>query len=331
MQSPLLPLRFAHDVVELASQPELEAYLTYLGVEKGRSPRTLESYRRDLLGLLTSLDEHGTSVLQASAQELDGYLTTLRRQGKSPATVARARSSLRGLYRFLVDEGVIAEDPTATTGSLRVPSRLPKALTEEEIASLLDGIANDDPLSRRDRALLELFYATGARVTEAIGLNLEDLAYDDGLLRIVGKGDKERLVPLGRSAQQALALWLEPQGRQQLLANATSRLDHRAVFVNQRGQRLSRQGAHLAVQKRARAAGIQSDVSPHVLRHSCATHMLSRGADVRIVQELLGHASVATTQLYTKVTNEHLAAAYAQAHPRAAGAQVRHTNGSRLS
>ena len=227
---------------------------------------------------------------------------------------------MRGLFTFLLDEGIRNEDPTITTGTSPVPSRLPKALTEDEVLDLLDGISLDDPLSLRDRALLELLYATGARVSEATGLNLEDLAYDEGLLRVVGKGDKERIVPLGRSAQGALAAWLEPKGRGALLASGGLRADQRAVFLNQRGRRLTRQGAHLVVQRRARAAGIEREVSPHVLRHSCATHMLRRGADVRIVQELLGHASVATTQLYTKVTNDHLLRAYAQAHPRAGGA-----------
>ena len=307
-------------MAELVAAPEVEAYLIFLGVEKGRSPRTIDSYRRDLAGLVAWLAWRGASLGSANPADLDAYLASLRTEGRSAATVARARSSMRGLFRFMVDEGIRDDDPTVTTGSTPVPSRLPKALSEDEVLRLLDGISLDDPLSRRDRALLELLYATGARVSEAVSLNLEDLAYDEGLLRLVGKGDKERLVPLGRVAQEALAIWLEPQGRTVLLEAGGARADQRAVFLNQRGRRLSRQGAHLIVQRRARAAGIEREVSPHVLRHSCATHMLSHGADVRIVQELLGHASVATTQLYTKVTNDHLRSAYAQAHPRAVGA-----------
>jgi integrase/recombinase XerD len=229
---------------------------------------------------------------------------------------------MRGLYRFLADEGITSEDPTTTTGALRVPARLPKALSEPEVVGLLDGISGSDPLSLRDRALLELLYGTGARVSEVVSLELEDLAYDEGLLRVVGKGDKERLVPLGRGAQEALAAWLAPGGRALLLGDGGGgRGEGRALFVNQRGRRLSRQGAHLVVQRRARAAGIDRVVSPHILRHSCATHMLAHGADVRIVQELLGHASVATTQLYTKVSDEHLRQAYAEAHPRARAAR----------
>ena len=305
---------------ELTHTREIDSFLNYLSVEKGRSPRTIESYRRDLEAMSEALSRGGVRLESATPSALDGYLTELRKSGRSAATVSRARSSMRGLYRFLVDEGVRPDDPTATTGALKVPSRLPKALKEEEVLSLLDGISNDDPLSLRDRALLELLYATGARVSEAINLNLEDLAYDEGLLRVVGKGDKERLVPIGRAAQAALGAWLEPGGRAALLAPFGSRGDLRALFLNQRGRRLSRQGAHLIVQRRAKAAGIEREVSPHVLRHSCATHMLAHGADVRIVQELLGHASVATTQLYTKVSSDHLQKAYSAAHPRARGA-----------
>jgi integrase/recombinase XerD len=306
-------------VDERQPSEEIEAYLTFLGVEKGRSPRTLESYRRDLEALERYLAERGVSLIGATAGDLDAALEHQRGLGRSEATLSRARSSMRGLYGFLVDEGRLVHDPTETIGTIAVPSRLPKALGEEEVQHLLDGISLDDPLSRRDRALLELLYATGARVSELIALNLEDLAYDEGLLRLVGKGDKERLVPVGRSAQRALGSWLEQGGRAQLLAGTRQDRDAlRAVFVNQRGRRLTRQGAHLVVQRRAAAAGIGRSVSPHVLRHSCATHMLAHGADVRIVQELLGHASVATTQLYTKVSSTHLQAAYQAAHPRAA-------------
>jgi site-specific recombinase XerD len=308
-------------VRELSGSPEIDAYLTYLAIEKGRSARTIESYRRDLRALEAALTDEQSSIRAATPAQLDAHLDRLRRAGRSPATLSRARSSMRGLYGFLADEGGLAMDPMVTSGTISVPARLPKALPEDEVFQLLDGISGDDPLSRRDRALLELLYATGARVSEVVSLNLEDLAYDEGLLRLIGKGDKERLVPVGRSAQRALGAWLAPDGRGRLTEGMRlSREDQRAVFLNQRGRRLSRQGAHLVVQRRAAAAGIAHEVSPHVLRHSCATHMLAHGADVRIVQELLGHASVATTQLYTKVSSEHLVAAYGAAHPRAKAA-----------
>jgi integrase/recombinase XerD len=196
---------------------------------------------------------------------------------------------------------------------------LPKALSEAEVLVLLDGVNGDDPLSLRDRAILELLYGTGARVSEVVDLDLGSLAYDEGLLRVRGKGDKERIVPVGRGAQDALGAWIGPKGRGALAGPGTSRADASALFLNARGRRLSRQGVHLMVASRARRSGIAAAVSPHTLRHSCATHMLSRGADVRVVQELLGHASVATTQIYTKVTTDHLIRAYSSAHPRARG------------
>ena len=292
-------------------------FLDWLTVEKGRSPRTIESYRRDLEAYESSLAGRGVTVVTANPGDIDRYLSEMRQEGRAPASVARARSSIRGLHRFLADEGVVTGDPSRSAPVVRVPSRVPKALPEAVIIDLLDGIGGEDPLSLRDRAVLELLYGTGARVSEITDLDLDDLAFDDGLLRVTGKGDKERLVPVGRSAQAAIGRWCEPGARDSLLARSTRRDDHSALFVNQRGRRLSRQGVHLLVSNRARRAGIASPVSPHVLRHSCATHMLAHGADVRVVQELLGHASVATTQLYTKVNRDLLHAAYRSAHPRA--------------
>lgn len=305
----------------MASERPLETpvagYLDWLTVEKGRSPRTIESYRRDLEAYESSLSSRGLMVVTASAEDVDRHLAEMLQAGRSPATVARARSSIRGLHRFLVDEGVASQDPSRSAPVVRVPSRVPKALPEEVIIDLLDGISGDDPLSLRDRAVLELLYGTGARVSEITALDLDDLAFDDGLLRVTGKGDKERLVPVGRSAQTAIARWCNPGARDALVDRSMRRDDHSALFVNQRGRRLSRQGVHLLVASRAQRAGISTPVSPHVLRHSCATHMLAHGADVRVVQELLGHASVSTTQLYTKVNRDLLHAAYRSAHPRA--------------
>jgi integrase/recombinase XerD len=190
-------------------------------------------------------------------------------------------------------------------------------LSEDTISSLIDGISGVDPLSRRDRAIVELLYATGARVSEICRLDLNDLNYDNGLLRLIGKGDKERLVPIGRSAQAALAAWLEHEGRQALIETSKHRGDAAAVFINTRGKRLSRQALHHLLVERGRAAGIEQGLSPHTLRHSCATHMVAHGADIRVVQELLGHASVTTTQIYTKVSIDQIRSAYEKAHPRA--------------
>jgi integrase/recombinase XerD len=292
-----------------------EEYLSWLAVEKGRAANTLAAYRRDLAHYEAALADAGRTPADARREDVERYVAELR-AGQSAASVARAVSSLRGLHRFLVDEGSADVDPTADLDTGRLPSRLPKALAEDDVQRVLEGVAGDDPPSRRDRALLELLYGTGARVSEAVGLNLTDLAGGDGLVRLYGKGSKERLVPLGSHAARALAHWLDDGGREALAPERWRRKgDAEAVFLNTRGSRLSRQGAFAVVQSRGAAVGVV--LAPHALRHSCATHMLAHGADVRVVQELLGHASVTTTQLYTKITSDHLRAAYEAAHPRA--------------
>lgn len=294
----------------------VDEYLSWLTVERGRAANTLAAYRRDLARYEAALHALGRTPATATTADVEGYIAGLRCAPQSPASVARALSSIRGLHRFLVDEGLASLDPTADVEAGRLPARLPKAVGEVEVARMLESVSGDDALSRRDRALLELLYGTGARVSEAVGLHLTDLAGGDGLVRLYGKGSKERLVPLGAHASRALARWLEPGGRDQLAPQRWRRReDAESLFLNARGGRLGRQGAFGIVQARARAVGMR--IAPHTLRHSCATHMLARGADVRVVQELLGHASVTTTQLYTKVTNEHLRAAYEAAHPRA--------------
>ncbi len=265
------------------------------------------------------LGASGRAPSDARPEDVEGFLGA-RRAGHSPSSVARALSVVRGLHQFMVDEGTAASDPTGDVDGSRIPQRLPKALSEEEVARLLGAVVGTDGAARRDRALLELLYGTGARISEAVGLDLADLAGAEGLVRLYGKGAKERLVPLGRYATEALADWLGPDGRATLAPGQWRRRgDAEAVFLNTRGGRLTRQGAYGVVRRHAAAAGLADRVSPHVLRHSCATHMLARGADIRVVQELLGHASIATTQLYTKVSAEHLRAAYESAHPRARG------------
>jgi integrase/recombinase XerD len=237
--------------------------------------------------------------------------------------VARALSSIRGFHRFLVEEGMRVDDPTLDLPSISVTDMLPKALSEEETELLLGAVVGTGPTVLRDRALLEVLYGTGARVSEVVGLNLGDViaaveGTDLPLLRVLGKGDKERVVPIGGLARAALADWLSGQGRPLLEPKKWfRRSDAEAVFLNARGGRLSRVGVFGVVKKYAGRVGLADKVSPHVLRHSCATHMLGRGADVRVVQELLGHASIATTQRYTKVSPEHLRRAYEEAHPRA--------------
>jgi integrase/recombinase XerD len=300
-----------------------EEFLSWLQVERGRSPRTLVAYRRDLGAYQAAVEaRNGGGIEAATSADVAAHLTGLRRT-HTAASVARAHSSVRGFHRFLVDEGWRADDPTLDLPSISVTDLLPKALSEEETERLLGAVVGTGPLVLRDRALLEVLYGTGARVSEIVGLNLGDVADavespDLPLVRVLGKGDKERVVPLGRLSRDALADWLSGQGRRLLEPKKWRRRgDAEAVFLNARGGRLSRVGAFGVVKKYAARVGLEAKVSPHVLRHSCATHMLGRGADVRVVQELLGHASIATTQRYTKVSPEHLRRAYEGAHPRA--------------
>ncbi|HXW38721.1 MAG TPA: tyrosine recombinase [Acidimicrobiales bacterium] len=306
-----------------------EEYLSWLAVERGRSVHTLAAYRHDLAAFEEWAQEHGVDPGAPRTEDVERHLHALRSSGLGPAAVARATTALRGLFRFLVDEGAGSSDPTAEVRSPRLPRRLPKALTEPEVLDLLHAADGPEPVDRRDRALLELLYGTGARISEAVGLSLSDLSRDDGLISLFGKGSKERLVPLGGPAQLALDRWCGPDGRPLLSpARWARRSDAEAVFLNVRGGRLSRQGAWAAVRARAERAGLGQRVSPHVLRHSCATHMLAHGADIRVVQELLGHVSIATTQIYTRVSPEHLRRSYEAAHPRA-GALAR--NGAALA
>jgi len=301
-----------------------EEYLTWLAVEHGRARNTIVSYRRDLLTYEEHLAARGRGPLDADTAAVEDYLAARRAAGLHPASVARGLAAVRGLHHFLLEEGGAALDPTADVRPTRAGRRLPKALDEEDVGRLLDATAGDDVWSARDAAILEVLYGTGMRVSELSGLSLSDLGSDTGLVRVLGKGDKERLVPLGRCALQAIDVWLGPGGRPELEPRRWARRgDAEAVFLNARGGRLTRQGVWGVLKKRARAAGLEDKVHPHVLRHSCATHMLTHGADIRVVQELLGHASIATTQLYTRVTLAHLRHAYEQAHPRA-GAGVGH-------
>jgi integrase/recombinase XerD len=311
--------------VNAALPRSAEEFLSWLEVERGRSPRTLAAYRRDLRAYHDGLAVRGVTMDTATTADVVAYLSA-HHGTHSPASTARAQSSIRGFHRFLVDEGLRPDDPTVDLPSITLSDLLPKALSEEETERLLTAVVGAGPTVLRDRALLEVLYGTGARVSEAVALNVGDVAdaLDDTempLVRVLGKGNKERVVPLGRVARLALAEWLSGQGRPLLEPRRwRRRSDAEALFLNARGGRLTRVGAFGVVKKYATRVGLEDKVSPHVLRHSCATHMLGRGADVRVVQELLGHASIATTQRYTRVSPEHLRRAYEGAHPRARAA-----------
>jgi integrase/recombinase XerD len=298
---------------------EAEEFLTWLAVERGRSVNTLTAYRRDLRSYIEWIAKRSVELTAVGAADIAAYITHLRKQGKAPASVARASVAVRSLHHFLADEGVTAVDAAAGVEAPRVPAGLPKALTEDEVSELIDGVVGDDPISQRDRAILEVLYGTGIRISELVGLSLADVDLDGALLRAFGKGAKERIVPLGRPAIRALAAWFDA-GRPELEPERWARRgDTEAVFLNARGGRLTRAGAWLVVKKHGDRAGLGARLSPHVLRHSCATHLLDHGADIRAVQELLGHVSISTTQVYTKVSTERLWQVYQEAHPRAAG------------
>jgi integrase/recombinase XerD len=299
----------------------VQAYLDHLAVERGLSANTLASYRRDLRRYVAALADAGvTDLASVSEQTVAEFLASMRRgdAGRSPlsaASAARTIVAVRGLHRFALREGRVAIDTAAAVKPPVPARRLPKALPVEDVAALIAAAAEETPRGLRDRALLELLYATGARISEAVGLDLDDIDAADAAVLLRGKGDKDRVVPVGRMALAALSDYLV-RGRPALVGAGRGTP---ALFVNSRGGRLSRQSAWTVLRRAAERAGVTAAVSPHTLRHSFATHLLDGGADVRVVQELLGHASVTTTQLYTLVTVDRLREVYATAHPRANG------------
>ena len=297
---------------------EAEEFLAWMLSEKGRSANTLAAYRRDLRAYCAWLDERGRSVLDVDHDLLVEHTTERTAAGAATSSVARQLAAIRMLHRYLAIEGERPDDPTARLEGVKVPSGIPKPLTEEQISSLLDAVVGHEPVDHRDRALLELLYATGARISEATGLSIGDIDLDARLVRLYGKGSKERIVPFGSQAATALEEWFSTAGRVRMVpAEWRRRDDAEAVFLNTRGGRLTRQAAWLVVKKYGGRAGISDDLSPHVLRHSCATHLLDHGADLRVVQEMLGHVSISTTQVYTRVSQERLFDVYRSAHPRA--------------
>jgi len=299
---------------------EVEEFLSWLGAERGRAANTLAAYRRDLTGYTEWLAERDLHLDTVDGHDLVELVDARRRAGLAPSSVARQLAAIRMLHRYLVTEGERPDDPTADLEGVKVPAGIPKPLSEAEVTSILDAVVGDDAIARRDRALLELLYGTGARISEVCNLSMGDIDFDGRLVRLLGKGSKERIVPYGGAAARALDGWFEPAGRMALAPGEWRRRDDaQAVFLNTRGARLTRQAAWAVIKKYGRRAGLDPlrHLSPHVLRHSCATHLLDHGADLRVVQELLGHASISTTQVYTKVSQERLWQVYRDAHPRA--------------
>ena len=307
----------------MALEPQVNEYLRHLTIERGLSVNTLAAYRRDLGRYTDWLAAQGISdarlITPAQIGLFAGSLRTVERQDEAPSaplaasSVARVLSSVRGFHRHLADEGAVESDAAREIKPPKLASRLPKAITIDQMSTLLGAVTGDDVLTLRDRALLEMLYATGARVSEAVGLNVDDVMDDAEIVRLIGKGSKQRVVPVGSFAREAVDAYLV---RARPVLSARGRATP-GLFLGQRGQRLSRQGAWLVIQSVARRAGLEAHVSPHTFRHSFATHLLQGGADVRVVQDLLGHSSVATTQLYTLVTADTLRDMYVTAHPRA--------------
>jgi integrase/recombinase XerD len=309
IEQPVVERRFEHLVLD---------FLAYLEFERGLSRNTLDAYRTDLLQFGRFLDERDLSALGAGPGDVSDFLESLARgDGEarppaSPATIHRKSACLRSFYRHLRRDGLLDSDPTATLSTPRRSRKLPQVLTRGEIEKLLSQPRGTEPAALRDRALLELMYACGLRASEAIGLELMDVDVEEGVLRARGKGSKERVVPIGQAALKALRTYLE-RGRPALVKGAPE--PH--LFVNFRGGQLTRQGLYKIVRRHALTAGLADRMSPHTLRHTFATHLLAGGCDLRSVQEMLGHADVSTTQLYTHLSSERLKDVYFRAHPRA--------------
>jgi integrase/recombinase XerD len=294
-------------------------FLAYLEFERGLSRNTLEAYRSDLLQLAAYLERRGLDLESAEHAELAGFLDELAagsddRPAVAPATLQRKVACLRSFYRHLRRDEVVDHDPTADLRAPRKSQKLPQVLSRDEVSRLLATPRGTHPAALRDRALLELMYACGLRASEATGLSIGDVDVRHGVLRARGKGSKERLVPVGRQAVSAVEAYAQ-RGRPALIGSR----DQDRLFVNHRGGELTRQGLYKIVQRHARAAGLDGKMSPHTLRHTFATHLLAGGCDLRALQEMLGHADIATTQIYTHLSAQRLKDVYFKAHPRATG------------
>lgn len=314
MARPLDPARGAGAAV--IATASVEGYLRHLTVERGLARNTVTSYRRDLGLYADWLADRGFdgpgAVGEQDLADFVRFLGADRRPPLATSSIARVLSAVRGLHRFLAEEGVIEADVSRELRPPKLPMRLPKAIPVEDVEALIAAVGGEELHELRDTALLELLYATGARVSEAVSLNVDDLV-DEEVVRLFGKGGKQRIVPLGSYARRAIDAYLV-RGRPALSARGSATP---ALFLGLRGRRMSRQAAWDVIHRAAERAGLGASVSPHTLRHSFATHLLEGGADVRVVQELLGHSSVATTQIYTLVTADTLREMYTAAHPRA--------------
>ncbi len=291
----------------------VDTYLLHLKVERGLAKNTLDSYRRDLKKFVGYLRRNGINTLnEVDRRMIMSFMEDLHNQHRAPATISRNLAAIRSFYSFLTQESLVKANPTTELDAPKIPKRLPNVMTVSQVAILMEQPNGNNAAGLRDKAMLELLYATGIRVSELVDLNLVDVNLEMGFLRCLGKGSKERIVPMGKSAIEAIDAYLQ-KGRGKLIRNS----EDQAVFVNIHGGRLTRQGFWKILKKYVRQAGFQGDITPHTLRHSFATHLLENGADLRAVQEMLGHSDISTTQIYTRVTAIHLRDVYQQSHPRA--------------
>ena len=297
----------AHDTTD----PAVSRFLDAVWMERGLSTNTLAAYRADLTALSRWLAERGIAMVSTSRSDLQEFIAWRVHAGARPRSTARQLSSFRRFFRYLVREAVIREDPTAQIAMPKIGRSLPKSLTEEEVESLLNAPAVSDPLGNRDRTMLEVLYATGLRVSELVNLRYAQVNLNQGVIRIMGKGNRERLIPLGEEAVRWLNEFASGARGEILLERQTDYL-----FPTRRGDRMTRQAFWHIIKRYARKAGVARELSPHTLRHAFATHLLNHGADLRVVQMLLGHSDLSTTQIYTHVARERLKELHSQHHPR---------------
>ncbi|MCO6440837.1 MAG: site-specific tyrosine recombinase XerD [Nitrococcus mobilis] len=306
-----MPERAERNPLAADEEMLIEGFLDTLWMERGLSAHTLSAYRSDLVAYARWLERHGSGLLRAGRDGLRDYLAERVRSGVRPRTTARLLSTLRCFYRLQLRDGRLAEDPSAQLDSPKLDRPLPGTLNEQEVEELLAAPDCQNPIGLRDRTMLEVAYATGLRVSELVGLRLGQVNLRQGVVRIIGKAGKERLVPLGDEAQAWLEDYLQG-GRSALLAHHTAPV----LFVTRRGKAMTRQAFWYRIKCYAQAAGISKSLSPHTLRHSFATHLLNHGADLRVVQLLLGHSDLTTTQIYTHVARQRLQELHARHHPR---------------
>ena len=294
-----------------AADPALQRFLDAVWTERGLSANTLAAYRADLTALGRWLEAHESALLKATRLDVLGFIAARVEGGSRPRSTARQLSSFRRFYRFMVREGLIAIDPTAQIAMPKIGRSLPKSLTEAEVDALLEAPAVTDPLGHRDRTMLEVLYATGLRVSELVSLELGQVNLNQGVMRVVGKGNRERLIPLGEEAVGWLQQFMRGPRVEILLERQTDYL-----FPTRRGDRMTRQAFWHIIKRYSKKAGVEKELSPHTLRHAFATHLLNHGADLRVVQMLLGHSDLSTTQIYTHVARERLKELHSQHHPR---------------